>query len=104
MNEQSGLSNLSGKVVVLLDNGSAHGAHVAKALAEAGVSVMTLHGQGRPPEGRAVFAGDPADPVDVDAAQTMASELFGRVDAVIDVADLPEDPSGAIDTVAARLA
>jgi len=98
------VSSLSGKVVVLLDNGSAHGVDVARALAEAGVSVVTVHGQGRPPEGRAVFAGDPSDPVDVQSAQTMATELFGRVDAVIDVADLPADPQRAIDTVATRLA
>lgn len=98
------MPELAGRVVVLLDNGSEHGPLVARALAEAGVSVLTVHGQGRPPEGRAVFAGDPSDPVDVDTAQTMAAELFGAVHAVVDVADLPDDPARAIDVLAARLA
>lgn len=97
------LAPLVGRVLVLLDNGSSHGANVARALAQAGASVVTVHGQGRPPEGRAVFAGDPSDPVDVETAQTMAAELFGTVDAVIDVADLPDDPERAIHTVSARL-
>lgn len=97
------MGELAGRVLVLLDNGSPHGAHVARALAQAGASVVTVHGQGRPPEGRAVFAGDPSDPVDVETAETMATELFGTVDAVIDVADLPDDPERAIDAVSTRL-
>jgi hypothetical protein len=87
------------RVVVLLDNGSAHGPNVARALAEAGVAVLTVHGQGRAPEGRGHYAGDPSDPFDVETATTMATDLFGPVDAVVDVADLPADPSAAVDAV-----
>jgi NAD(P)-dependent dehydrogenase (short-subunit alcohol dehydrogenase family) len=80
---------LSGRVFVLLDNGaSVSSADVARALAEAGAAVVTVHGE-RPPEGRGVLAGDPSDPLDVEAATTMAQELFGPVDALLDLADLP---------------
>jgi NAD(P)-dependent dehydrogenase (short-subunit alcohol dehydrogenase family) len=87
------MPELGGRVVVLLDNGTPHGPHVARALAEAGVCVVTVHGQGRAPEGRAHLSGDPSEPLDVATAKEMARELFGPVDAVIDVADLPDDDS-----------
>jgi hypothetical protein len=81
---------LAGRVFVLLDDGTAaDGAEVAHGLAEAGASIVTVHEEGRPPDGRAVFAGSPANPFDVDAARAMAAELFGPVDAVVDLADLP---------------
>ncbi|MDQ1445724.1 MAG: hypothetical protein QOI20_2188 [Acidimicrobiaceae bacterium] len=97
-------NRLGGRVLVLLDNGSEHGAHVARALAQAGASVLTVHGQGRPPEGRGLFSGDGGDPLDVGTATTMATELFGPVDAVLDVADLPDgDPDALMESVERRL-
>jgi hypothetical protein len=93
------MGDSGGRVLVLLDNGSPHGPDVARALAQAGIAVLTVHGQGRAPEGRGHFAGDPSDPVDVETATTMATELFGTVDAVIDVADLPADPEQALAAV-----
>ena len=95
------MNELGGRVIVLLDNGAEHGASVAKALAEAGASVVTVHGQGRPPEGRGHFAGDPSDPMDVETAKTMATELFGSVSAVVDVADVPVNagPHEVVDAV-----
>lgn len=89
------MSELGGRVVVLLDNGSPHGTLVAKTLAEAGASVLTVHGQGRAPEGRGHFAGDPSEPMDVDTASTMATELFGPVSLVLDVADVPDTADAA---------
>lgn len=83
------MGELGGRVIVLLDNGSPHGPLVARALAEAGASVLTVHGQGRAPEGRGHFAGDPTDPLDVETASTMATDLFGPVSLVLDLADLP---------------
>lgn len=99
------MSELGGAVIVLLDNGSPHGSLVAKALAEAGASVVTVHGQGRPPEGRGHFAGDPSDPMDVETASTMATELFGPVSLVLDVADVPvnADAVGVVGAVRAKL-
>ena len=94
------MTDVGGAVVVLLDNGSEHGPAVAQALAEAGISVVTVHGQGRAPEGRAHLAGEPSNPVDVDAAKTMAEELFGRLDGVVDITDLPADPAEAVATLA----
>jgi hypothetical protein len=79
-------------------------AEVARRLAVAGASVVTLHQDGRGPEGRAVFAGDSAEPLDVDTARTMAAELFGPVDAVLDLADLPPDADGVVAEVEHRFA
>lgn len=95
--------SLAGRVVVLLDNDTAHGPTVAHALAEAGASVVTVHGQGRAPEGRGHLAGDPSDPMDVETASTMAAELFGPVDVVVDAADLPDQPADAIRALTDRL-
>jgi hypothetical protein len=65
---------------------------------------LTVHGQGRPPEGRGLFSGDGGDPLDVGTATTMATELFGPVDAVLDVADLPDgDPDALMESVERRL-
>lgn len=97
------LAELAGRVFVMLDAGSsARAAEVARALAEAGASVVTLHGDGRGADGRAVFAGDPRDELDVEAARTMAAELFGPVDAVLDAADLPRMPDEAVQAVLRR--
>lgn len=100
------MSELGGKVIVLLDNGCEHGPFVARALADAGASVVTVHGQGRAPEGRGHLAGDPSDPMDVETASTMAAELFGAVNAVVDVADVPvnADLAQVVDAVRAKLA
>jgi hypothetical protein len=88
---------LAGRVFVLLDAGdSAASAGLARGLAEAGAAIVTVHGHGRGADGRGVFAGDPTDPVDVDTAATMAAELFGPVDAVLDLAELPADPGVAV--------
>ena len=96
-------SELDGRVFVLLDDGrSADAADVARVLAEAGASVVTLHDEPRAPEGTAVFAGDPGDSVDVETAETMAAELFGPVDAVLNAADLPRMPEEALQAVLDR--
>lgn len=94
---------LAGRVFVLLDTGSSlASAEVAKGLAEAGAAVVTVHGE-RPPAGRGVLAGDPSDPLDLEAAKTMAQELFGPVDAILDlVADLPPDAAEALAEVRRR--
>ena len=97
------MTELSGRVFVLLDNGSSTAsADIARGLAEDGASVVTVHGQGTRPEGRGHFAGDPSDPLDVDAAVTMATELFGPVDAVLDLADLPRMAMDALAEVRRR--
>jgi hypothetical protein len=94
---------LGGRVFVLLDNGgSTASVELARGLAEAGAAVVTVHGEGRAPEGRGHLAGDPAEPLDVDAATAMATELFGPVDAVLEVADLPVRPEDAVAEVQRR--
>jgi hypothetical protein len=94
------------RVFVLLDPGPTAGgadaSEVARLLAEAGASVVTVHQDPRPPEGRALYAGDPTDPVDVETATTMAAELFGPVDAVVDLADLPPRPADVIAVLEGR--
>ncbi len=98
------MPELDGRVLVLLDDGrSTDAVAVAHALADAGASIVTLHGQGRGADGRGLFAGDPSDPLDVDAARTMAAELFGPVDAVVDLAELPRMPAEAVAAVTRRL-
>lgn len=99
------MSELGGRVIVLLDNGSEHGSLVAKALAEAGASVLTVHGQGRAPEGRGHYAGDPSDPMDVETAAIMATELFGPVSLVFDAADVPVNAkaSDMVATIRAKI-
>lgn len=97
------LAELAGRVFVVLDDGSSdRAADVARALAEAGASVVTLHGEDRGADGRGVFAGDPGAELDVEAAKTMAAELFGPVDAVLDAADLPAMPDEAVRAVLRR--
>lgn len=94
---------LAGRVFVVLDPGlPANGAEVARLLAEAGASVLTVHQDDRPPEGRAVLAADPTDPVDVETATTMAGELFGPVDAVVNLTDLPDDPFDVFSVIRRR--
>lgn len=97
------MPELTGRVFVLLDNGrSLDAAEVAGALAEAGAATITVHGEGRAPDGRGVFVGDPENPLDVETAHTMATELFGPVNAVLDLADLPEMPEEAVAAVLRR--
>jgi hypothetical protein len=97
---------LAQRVFVLLDpgppGGAADASEVARLLAEAGASVVTVHQDARPPEGRALYAGDPTDPVDVETASAMAAELFGPVDAVLDLADLPPRPADVVVVVEGR--
>lgn len=89
--------DLAGRVFVLLDDGTgADAAAVAHGLAEAGASVVTLHEEGGAPDGRASFTGSPTNPIDVDAAQTMATELFGPVDAVLYLSELPNSADTAV--------
>jgi len=97
------MNELDGRVFVLLDDGrSVDSADVARALAEAGAAIVTVHGERRGPDGRGVFAGDPGDALDVEAAETMAGELFGPVNAVLDLADLPRMPAEAVQAVLRR--
>lgn len=91
------MGELAGRVFVLLDDGQAlASAAVSRALAEAGAAIITVHGAGAAPEGRGLFVGDPGEPVDVETATTMATELFGPVDGVVSVADLPDEPDKAV--------
>jgi hypothetical protein len=97
------MGDLAGRVFVLLDGGdSAGSADLARGLAEAGAAIVTVHGQGRGADGRAVYIGDPSDSIDIEAASTMAAELFGPVDAVVDLAELPVDPAVAVQELRLR--
>jgi NAD(P)-dependent dehydrogenase (short-subunit alcohol dehydrogenase family) len=94
---------LAGRVLVLLDDGrSTDSAAVARALAEAGAAVVTVHGEGRAPDGRAEFVADPSNPIDVDTAVTMATELFGPVDGVVSLGELSVHAPSAIEELARR--
>ncbi|HZQ28001.1 MAG TPA: hypothetical protein VFA94_09915 [Acidimicrobiales bacterium] len=96
---------LAGRVFVVLDPGpSTDAAEVARLLAEAGASVLTVHQDDRPPDGRGVLVADPTDSVDVETATTMAAELFGPVDAVVDLADLPPGAAQVVSVIRDRFA
>jgi hypothetical protein len=90
------MSALAGRVFVLLETGAQPAAELGRLLAEAGASTITVHGHDQPPGGRGLLAGDPSNPLDVDAATAMATELFGPVDAVLDLSSLPADPEAAL--------